>query len=123
MYTRELIAVAKGEKEADLLLEGGEIINVFSGEIHRADVSIYGGYIAGFDCSSAKSTICAEGLLIAPGFIDAHAHIESSMVTPAEYARAVVPRGTLAVIADPHEIANVLGMRESSTCSSLARFR
>ncbi len=111
MYTRELIAVAKGEKEADLLLEGGEIINVFSGEVHRADVSIYRGYIAGFDCSSAKYTICAEGLLIAPGFIDAHAHIESSMVTPAEYARAVVPRGTLAVIADPHEIANVLGMR------------
>jgi len=106
----DLIAAARGELEADLLLEGGELVNVFSGEIHRADVSIYGGYVAGFDCSSARMAISVEDHLIAPGFIDAHVHIESSMVMPSEYARAVVPRGTLAVIADPHEIANVLGV-------------
>jgi len=107
---RDLIAAARGELEADLLLEGGELVNVFSGEIHRADVSIYGGYVAGFDCSSARRVISVEDMLIAPGFIDAHVHMESSMVMPSEYARAVVPRGTLAVIADPHEIANVMGV-------------
>ncbi|HOK57799.1 MAG TPA: adenine deaminase [Methanothrix sp.] len=110
MRIRDLIAAARGELEADLLLEGGELVNVFSGEIHRADVSIYGGYVAGFDCSSARRVISVEDMLIAPGFIDAHVHMESSMVMPSEYARAVVPRGTLAVIADPHEIANVMGV-------------
>lgn len=109
MRIGDLIAAARGELEADLLLEGGELVNVFSGEIHRADISIYGGFVAGFDCSSAKRVISVEGHLIAPGFIDAHVHIESSMVMPSEYARAVVPRGTLTVIADPHEIANVMG--------------
>lgn len=110
MRIRDLIAAARGELEADLLLEGGELVNVFSGEIHRADISIYGGYVAGFDCSSARKVIPVEDHLISPGFIDAHVHIESSMVMPSEYARAVVPRGTLAVIADPHEIANVMGV-------------
>ncbi|MCX8206931.1 MAG: adenine deaminase [Methanothrix sp.] len=110
MRISDLIAAARGELEADLLLEGGELVNVFSGEIHRADVSIYGGYVAGFDCSSARRAISVEDHLVAPGFIDAHVHIESSMVMPSEYARAVVPRGTLAVIADPHEIANVMGV-------------
>ncbi|MEM2097951.1 MAG: amidohydrolase family protein, partial [Methanothrix sp.] len=100
MRISDLIAAARGELEADLLLEGGELVNVFSGEIHRADVSIYGGYVAGFDCSSARKVIPVEDHLISPGFIDAHVHIESSMVMPSEYARAVVPRGTLAVIAD-----------------------
>ncbi|MGB9902315.1 adenine deaminase [Methanothrix sp.] len=110
MRIRDLIAAARGELEADLLLEGGELVNVFSGEIHRANVSIYGGYVAGFDCSSARRVTSVEDMLIVPGFIDAHVHIESSMVLPSEYARAVVPRGTLAVIADPHEIANVMGV-------------
>jgi adenine deaminase len=106
----DLIAAARGELEADLLLEGGKLVNVFSGEIHRADISIYGGFVAGFDCPSARRVISVEDHLIAPGFIDAHVHIESSMLMPSEYARAVVPRGTLTVIADPHEIANVLGV-------------
>ncbi|MDH7596148.1 MAG: adenine deaminase [Methanothrix sp.] len=110
MRTRDLIAAARGELEADLLLEGGELVNVFSGEIYRADISIYGGHVAGFDCSSVTRVISVEDMLIAPGFIDAHVHLESSMVMPSEYARAVVPRGTLAVIADPHEIANVMGV-------------
>lgn len=110
MRIENLIAAARGELEVDLLLEGGELVNVFSGEIHRADISIYGGFVAGFDCPSARRVLSVEDHLIAPGFIDAHVHIESSMLMPSEYARAVVPRGTLTVIADPHEIANVLGV-------------
>ncbi|MHB8119099.1 MAG: adenine deaminase [Methanothrix sp.] len=105
----ELIAAARGEIEVDLLLEGASVANLLSGEVHRADVAIHKGRIAGFDCISARQTLELEGKIIAPGFIDSHVHIESSMVTVPEYARAVVPRGTTTVVADPHEIANVWG--------------
>ncbi len=105
----EQIAAARGEIEVDLLLAGGSVANVLSGEVHRADVAIHKGRIAGFDCAGASRTLELDGKIIAPGFIDSHVHIESSMVTVTEYARAVVPRGTTTVIADPHEIANVLG--------------
>ncbi len=108
-YLEEMIAAARGEMEVDLFLTGGNIANLLSGEVHRADVAIHKGRIAGFDCCSARNTIDLEGLILAPGFIDGHVHIESSMVTVPEYARAVVPRGTTTVIADPHEIANVWG--------------
>jgi adenine deaminase len=108
-YLEEMIAAARGEVEVDLFLTGGNIANLLSGEVHRADVAIHKGRIAGFDCGSARNTIDLEGLILAPGFIDGHVHIESSMVTVPEYARAVVPRGTTTVIADPHEIANVWG--------------
>jgi adenine deaminase len=106
---QELIAAARGEIEVDLLLAGGCVANVLSGEVYRADVAIHRGKIAGFECSSARQTLELDGKIIAPGFIDSHVHIESSMVTAPEYARAVVPRGTTTVIADPHEIANVWG--------------
>ena len=105
----ELIAAARGEVEVDLLLSGGCIANLLSGEVHRADVAIHIGRIVGFDCCSARETLDLDGLILAPGFIDGHVHIESSMVTVPEYARAVVPRGTTTVVADPHEIANVWG--------------
>ena len=105
----ELIAAARGEIEVDLLLSGGRVANLLSGEVHRADVAIHRGRIAGFDCSSARKVLDMEGRVLAPGFIDAHVHIESAMVTVPEFARAVVPRGTTTVIADPHEIANVWG--------------
>ena len=108
-YLEEMIAAARGEVEVDLFLTGGNIANLLSGEVHRADLAIHRGLIAGFDCCSARNTIDLEGLILAPGFIDGHVHIESSMVTVPEYARAVVPRGTTTVIADPHEIANVWG--------------
>jgi len=72
-------------------------------------VAIHKGRIAGFDCSSARRTLELDGKILTPGFIDGHVHIESSMVTLPEYARAVVPRGTTTVIIDPHEIANVWG--------------
>jgi adenine deaminase len=105
----ELIAAARGEVEVDLLLSGGCIANLLSGEVHRADVAIHIGRIVGFDCCSARETIDLSENILAPGFIDGHVHIESSMVTVPEYARAVVPRGTTTVVADPHEIANVWG--------------
>ena len=108
-YLEEMIAAARGEVEVDLFLAGGCIANLLSGEVHRADVAIHRGRIAGFDCCSARRTLDLDGLILAPGFIDGHVHIESSMVTVPEYARAVVPRGTTTVVADPHEIANVWG--------------
>ena len=109
MNLEELIAAARGEVEVDLLLEGADLVNTLSGEVHRADVAIFRGTVVGFDCSSASETIDLSGRVLAPGFIDGHVHIESAMVTVPEYARAVVPRGTTAIVADPHEIANVLG--------------
>ena len=105
----ELIAAARGEIEVDLLLSGGQLANVLSGEVYRADVAVHRGRIVGFECSSARDVMELEGRIIAPGFIDGHVHIESSMVTVPEYARAVVPRGTTTVVADPHELANVWG--------------
>lgn len=109
-FLEELISAAHGESEVDLLLEGAEIVNTLSGELHRADVAIHCGRVVGFDCYSAKETIDLRGFILSPGFIDGHVHIESSMATVPEYARAVVPKGTTSVIIDPHEIANVLGM-------------
>jgi len=105
----ELIAAARGEIEVDLLLSGGQLANVLSGEVYRADVAIHRSRIVGFECSSARDVLELEGQVVAPGFIDGHVHIESSMVTVPEYARAVVPRGTTTVVADPHELANVWG--------------
>ena len=105
----ELIAAARGEIEVDLLLSGGILANVLSGEVYRADVAVHRGRIVGFECSSARKVLELDGRIIAPGFIDGHVHIESSMVSVPEYARAVVPRGTTTVVADPHELANVWG--------------
>jgi len=105
----ELIAAARGEIEVDLLLQGASVANLISGEVRRAEVAVHKGRIVGFECSSACETISLDDLILAPGFIDGHVHIESSMVTVPEYARAVVPRGTTTVVADPHEIANVWG--------------
>lgn len=106
----ELISAARCEIEVDCLLEGADIVNTLSGEVHRSDVAIHNGRIAGFDCSSAREVLDLSGSILAPGFIDGHVHIESAMVTVPEYARAVVPKGTTSVVIDPHEIANVLGI-------------
>jgi len=105
----ELIAAARGELEVDLLLEGAEVANLLSGEVHRADVAVHRGRITGFDCLSARNTLDLRDRILAPGFIDGHVHIESAMVTVPEYARTVVPKGTTSVVIDPHEIANVWG--------------
>ncbi len=106
----EMIDVASGRTRADLVLKNASVVNVFTGEIEDGDVAIHGNYIAGIGEYVGSNVIDVKGKYVVPSFIDGHVHIESSMVMPIQYARAVVPRGTGAVIADPHEIANVLGM-------------
>jgi adenine deaminase len=108
---KDRIVVARGLKKADLVLKGGRIVNVHSGDIYDADVAIYRGKIAGLGTYEGKKTIDLSGQFVLPGLIDSHLHLESSMLTPAEFARAAIPHGTTAVIADPHEIANVLGTK------------
>ncbi len=128
MKLEELIAAARGEVEVDLLLEGADVVNTLSGERRRSNVAISGGTVVGFGCESAKNVVDLSGTVLAPGFIDGHVHLESAMVTVPEYARAVVPRGTTAVVADPHEIANVQGAEgiryilDSSRLSPLSVF-
>jgi len=105
-----MIDVAAGRTRADLVLRNASVVNVFTGDITEGDVAIHDGFIAGIGSYAGKEVIDVKAKYVAPSFIDGHVHIESSMVMPMEYARAVVPHGTGAVIADPHEIANVLGM-------------
>jgi adenine deaminase len=122
MSLRELISVARGETPADLLLKNARIVNTFVGEIEQGDVAIYGDRIAGVgDYDKAKEVIDLQGQFLAPGFINGHTHIESSMLHPSRYAQAVVPRGTSAVVTDLHEIANVCGFRGIKFVTDLAR--
>lgn len=111
---RGLLAVARGDAPSDLVLTGGLLVNVFSGEIYPAEVAILGGRIAGVSRTPGvyrgRETHDLGGEYLAPGFIDAHVHIESSLMLPAEYANAVMPHGTTAIVSDPHEIANVHGL-------------
>ena len=109
MAIEDLIAVAAGEKKADLVLKNGTLVNVFSGEMYKADVGIQGNRIAGVGAYSGNNVIDVEGRYVCPGLIDGHVHIESSMVSVPEFARVVVPLGTTTVVVDPHEIANVMG--------------
>src|SRR5919112_1905103 len=105
------LAVARGDEPADLLLRNARLVNVLSGEIHPADVAVAGPVIAGVgEGYRARREIDLDGRFLCPGFLDAHIHIESSMVPPAEFARAVLPRGVTTVVTDPHEIGNVLGL-------------
>jgi adenine deaminase len=106
----EIIKVAKGEAPCDLVLKGGNIINVLSGETYAADVGLFDGQIVGIGEYSGREEVDVRGKHICPGFIDGHVHIESSMVEVREFARAVVPLGTTSVVIDPHEIANVFGL-------------
>ncbi|OFG03938.1 adenine deaminase [Listeria monocytogenes] len=107
---QERVAVSDGRAKADLVIKNGRIINVFSGEIMDGDIAIKNGYIAGIgNFPDAEKIIDAAGAFIAPGFIDAHVHVESAMVTPAEFARVLLPNGVTTIITDPHEIANVAG--------------
>jgi len=122
MNLAKLISVARGEIPADLLLKNARIVNTFIGEIEQADVAIYGDRIAGVgDYGKAKEIIDLQGRFLAPGLINGHTHIESSMLHPARYAQAVVPRGTLAVVTDLHEIANVCGSEGIKFVTDLAR--
>jgi len=107
----KLLAVARGDAAADLLLTGGRVVDVFTGTVIEADVAVADGLIASVGpARDAVETVDLARRYLAPGLIDAHVHLESSMVTPYEFARAVVPRGTTAVVTDPHEVANVAGL-------------
>jgi adenine deaminase len=105
-----MIDVAAGRTRADLVLKNASVVNVFTGDIQKGDLAIHGGYIAGIGKYVGSKVVDLKGKYVTPSFIDGHVHVESSMVMPVQYARAVVPHGTGAVVADPHEIANVLGM-------------
>jgi len=106
-----LISVAKGERPADLILANARVVNTFTGEIEPGNVAICGDRIAGVgDYQQAQQVLDLGGKYVAPGLINGHTHLESSMLDVSQYARAVVPRGTLAVVTDLHEIANVCGL-------------
>ena len=111
MSLAKLISVARGDAPADLLLKNAKIINTFVGIIEEGNVAICGDRVAGIgNYQKAKKTIDLNGSYLAPGLIDGHTHIESSMLHPAQYAQAVVPRGTSALVTDLHEITNVCGL-------------
>jgi adenine deaminase len=104
-----LLAVARGDAEPDLVVEGGRVLSVFTREWLDGDVAIADGRIAGIGRYEGGERLDARGRFVVPGLIDAHVHIESSKLLPAEFARVVVARGTTTVVCDPHELANVLG--------------
>src|SRR4051812_22148463 len=110
--TDRVLSVARGDTPADCVLANGRVINTFTGEVETADVAIADGWIAGVGAGYDKPTerIDLRGAYVAPGLIDAHVHIESSLCVPSQFAAAVLPRGVTAVVADPHEIANVAGL-------------
>ncbi|MDD5509604.1 MAG: adenine deaminase [Dehalococcoidales bacterium] len=111
MSKERLISVARGQLPADLILANGRVVNVFNGEIESANVALCDGRIAGIgDYHEAKEVIDLGNRYVIPGLINGHTHLESSMLSVEQYARAVVPRGTLAVVTDLHEIANVCGL-------------
>jgi adenine deaminase len=106
-----LIRVARGLEPADVVVRGGRVVDVLAQEVRVADVAIVGDRIAAVGGDLAgREVIEARGRFVAPGFIDAHVHIESSMVAPGRFADAVLPHGTTTIVSDPHEIANVLGV-------------
>jgi adenine deaminase len=109
---QKLISVAKGDNPADLILANACVVNTFSGEVEKAGVAIYNGLIAGVgEYRLAKEVIDLNGKHLAPGLINGHTHLESSMLDVGQYAQAVVPHGTSAIVTDLHEIANVCGIR------------
>jgi len=107
---QQKLSIARGEQRAELLFKNARVVNVFSGDIHKTNVAVDDGRVIGFGDYKAKKVIDLKGAYLAPSLIDGHFHVESSMLTAPEFARAVVPHGTGAVVIDPHEYANVLGL-------------
>ena len=103
------MAVARGDEPADLVLAGGRVLSVFTKEWLDVDVAVVDGHVVGLGRYQGRERLDVSGSFLVPGCIDAHMHLESSKLTVDEFARAVVVHGTTAVVADPHEIANVLG--------------
>jgi adenine deaminase len=111
MDLSRIVSVARGDEPADLLLANARIVDVLTGEIRSADIAVAGDSIAGIGRGyGGRSTVDIGGAYVCPGFIDAHVHLDSSLVLPREFARAAVPRGVTTVVTNPHEIANVLGI-------------
>lgn len=111
MERQKLIEIARGDKPAAVLLKNANLVNVLTGEIYQTDIAIRRSRIVGLgEGYEAEEVIDLKGRYVAPGYIDAHVHIESAMVTPREFAKVVIPRGVTSVVTDPHEIANVLGL-------------
>jgi len=107
----ERVATARGDEPADLLLKNARVVQLYTCDVEETDIAVAGPWIVGLGKGhAARETVDLEGRFVAPGFIDAHLHIESALVPPREFARAVVPRGVTSVVIDPHEIANVLGI-------------
>ena len=107
---QRMVRVAMGEEKADLVLKNADYVNVFSDEICHGDIAVAEGLVVGMGEYSGLTEVDMTGKVVVPGFIDAHIHLESSLVSPASFARAVIPHGTTTVITDPHEIANVCGV-------------
>ncbi|MFN8467570.1 MAG: adenine deaminase [Caldilineaceae bacterium] len=111
MDKRSLLAAARGDVPADLLLRNGRIVNVFTGLVEQGDIAIWRDRIAGIGPGyKARQEINLDGAYVTPGLIDAHVHIESSLLVPAQFAAAVLPHGVTSIVADPHEIGNVAGV-------------
>ena len=106
---RRVVGAAMGREAADLVLKNASYVNVFSNEICQGDIAVAEGLIVGMGSYSGKTEDDCGGKIVLPGFLDAHIHLESSLVSPREFARAVLPHGTTTVVTDPHEIANVMG--------------
>src|SRR3989442_1244677 len=105
------LAVARGDQPADLVIKGGRVLSVFTGEFLDADIAVAGEYVAAIGPGyEGKETFDATGLILLPGFIDGHMHLESTKLMVDEFARAALPHGTTTVVIDPHEIANVFGL-------------
>lgn len=104
------LAVARGDHPADVVLRGGQVLSVFTGELLDTDVAISGEHVAGLGTYDGQRVVDCRGLILLPGFIDGHMHIESTKLMPDQFARAVLPWGTTTVVMDPHEIANVFGL-------------
>ena len=104
-----VIAVAAGREKADLVLKNATFVNVFSNELSTMDIAVAEGLIVGMGSYQGRSEVDCTGKIVLPGFLDAHIHLESSLVSPTEFVKAVLPHGTTTVVTDPHEIANVMG--------------
>ena len=106
---QRIIAAAAGREPADLVLKNATFVNVFSNELSTMDIAVAEGLIVGMGSYQGRSEVDCTGKIILPGFLDAHIHLESSLVSPTEFVKAVLPHGTTTVVTDPHEIANVMG--------------
>ena len=106
---QHLLAVARGDQPADLVVRGARVFSVFTREWLEGDVAVAGGRFAGVGSYEGAETVEAHGSMLVPGFVDAHVHIESSMLTLERFAEVVLARGTTTIVADPHELANVVG--------------